>query len=421
MGIEHSARETPLDGGPFTNLGHLRWLEDMRASLLDFYQPGICLPSGGYAYLDDAGFPIPDRGAELWLGARMLHCFALAHMLGRPGASDVVEHGLDFYVDGAGWDEEYGGFYATVGGAEPSDRKELYGQAHVLLAASTALTAGFERAPMLFGRAVETIEKFWIESDGRCLDSYNRELSTRDRYRGQNANMHLTEAYLAAYEASGDEVFLERALRIARSVAGRAASEEDGSWRLPEHFSENWEPLLEFNRSRPRDPFRPYGSQPGHWLEWSKLISQLLGQGADEEWMEPAARRLFVGAFKDGWSPGGGFCYTVDWEGRPVVAEKFFWETPEGIGAARFLHARTRESSFAERYVELWDWTDQYLVDHELGSLFPELNASNEPVNFTWIGKPDLYHALQATMYANLGPDEGLATWASKQQERERI
>ncbi|WP_231979338.1 AGE family epimerase/isomerase [Tessaracoccus coleopterorum] len=45
----------------------------------------------------------------------MMHCFSIAHLLGRPGAAEVVEHGLDFYLDGGGRDHEYGGFYATVG------------------------------------------------------------------------------------------------------------------------------------------------------------------------------------------------------------------------------------------------------------------------------------------------------------------
>ncbi len=400
---------------PFEDPSHLAWLDAQREALLDFYQPNVRLETGGYAYLDNVGQQMEEEGAQLWLGARMLHCFSLAHMLGRPGAAEIVEHGLDFYVDGDGWDSENGGFYATVGGANPSDRKELYGQAQMLLAASSALIAGFDRAPELFERAVDTVERYWREEEGRCVEGYDRTFTELDAYRGQNANMHLTEAYLAAYEASGNPVFLERAKRIATFIAGRAASPEEGAWRLPEHFDDQWEPALDFNRDEPRHPFRPYGSQPGHWLEWSKLILQLRGFGVDEPWMIAAATNLFKGAFQDGWMPDGGFCYTVDWDGTPVVREKYFWETAEAIGAARYLAEEINDPSYAQTYVDLWEWTDQNLIDHVNGGWFPELGEDNEPVVFTWPGKADLYHALQATLYARLPEDKGLAAWAAEQ------
>lgn len=131
---------------PAWSPGHLEWLDRHRSWLLDFYQPNVCLPTGGYAYLDPHGNALPRQGAQLWLSARMLHCFSIAHMLGRPGADAVAQHGLEFFTTGAGRDHEHGGFYATVGGDSPSDRKELYGQAHVLLAASSAHTAGLTGA-----------------------------------------------------------------------------------------------------------------------------------------------------------------------------------------------------------------------------------------------------------------------------------
>ena len=81
-------------GDYFQSATHLGWLDQHRQSLLDFYQPAVCLPSGGYAWLDDGGVPLAAKGAQLWLGTRMLHVFSLAAMLGRPGAAEVVEHGL---------------------------------------------------------------------------------------------------------------------------------------------------------------------------------------------------------------------------------------------------------------------------------------------------------------------------------------
>ena len=400
-------------------MSHLDELRRHRAELLDFYQPHVCLESGGYAYLGDCGLPLAAQGAQLWLNARMLHCFSIASMLGRPGAADVVTHGLAYLHGGAGQDQVHGGWFATVGGDHPSDAKELYGQAHVVLAASSATLAGFAEGRVLLGEALELIErKYWRESEGRAVEAYDRTFTELDPYRGQNANMHLTEAMINAFEATGDAVLLRRAARIARHIAGGAAVDDDGAWRLPEHFDEAWNIVWQFNKADPRHPFRPYGSQPGHWLEWAKLLLQLRGLGVDEPWLLPAAANLFAGAFRDAWLEPGGFVYTVDWDGAPVVEERFFWEPAEAMGAARLLELHTGDERYAEAYERLWVYIQNQFVDHERGSWFPELDAEQRPVTHTWAGKPDLYHEFQATLYAELPVDQGLAAWASSHAER---
>lgn len=398
----------------FESAAHRAWLARHRESLLDFYQPSVCLPGGGYAWLANDGSPLPAKGAQLWIGSRMIHVFSLAAMLGRPGAAEVVEHGLDFYVDGAGRDHEYGGWYPTVGGDAPSDRKELYGIAQMLLAGSSATTAGFSRGPALMAEALEVIDRhFWLEEWGRCAEAYDRTFTELDPYRGQNANMHLAEAYLAAHQVTADPEHLSRAKRIAFHIAGRAAQRDvAGSWRLPEHFDASWEPILDYNVDDPRHPFRPFGSQIGHWLEWAKLLEQIAAQGVDEPWLGQAAEALFEASVREGWIEPGGFVYTVDWQGQPVVAERFFWEPPEAMGAARLLWLRTRDQRYLDWYRRLWEYCDRYFVDHAQGSWYPELDSQSRPVTYTWEGKPDLYHVYQGTLYALVPAGLGLATWA---------
>lgn len=398
----------------FASPTHLAWLAAHREALLDFYQPAVCLPTGGYAWLDDHGAPLPKKGAQLWLGARMIHIFSVAHLLGRPGAAEVVEHGLDFYVDGAGRDHEYGGWFPIVGGDTPDDRKELYGIAQLVLAGSSATAAGFSRGPALMQAALDIIdEHFWLEEWGRCAEGYDRSFSQLDEYRGQNANMHLTEAYLAAHQVTGNPEYLSRATRIASHIAGRAANRgSEGAWRLPEHFDPDWNPIPDYNIDDQRHPFRPYGSQIGHWLEWSKLLLQIAAQGVDEQWVGDAAEVLFDAAVAEGWLEPGGFIYTVDWDGRPVVAERYFWEPPEAMGAARLLWLRTGDQKYADWYRKLWEFCDRHFIDHERGSWYPELDSQARPITFTWEGKADLYHVYQGTLYALMPANLSFATWA---------
>ena len=52
-------------------------------------------PEGGFAWLRSDGTPDLARPRELWITTRMTHCFALGALLGRPGAAELVEHGLE--------------------------------------------------------------------------------------------------------------------------------------------------------------------------------------------------------------------------------------------------------------------------------------------------------------------------------------
>ena len=88
-------------------------------------------PEGGFAWLRADGTPDLARPRELWITTRMTHCFALGALLGRPGAAELVAHGLaslraDFR------DDVHGGWFAQVGG---STDKRAYEHVFVVLAA----------------------------------------------------------------------------------------------------------------------------------------------------------------------------------------------------------------------------------------------------------------------------------------------
>ncbi len=142
----------------------------------------------------------------------------------------------------------------------------------------------------------------------------------------------------------------------------------------------------------------------GHGLEWSRLLLHVEAAGAGPESLLDAAQSLFARAVADGWSADGapGFVYTTDWDGRPVVHDRMHWVAAEAIGAAAALHARTGEPEYAARYAEWWDYTAHCLIDVERGSWHHQLDRANRPVATVWPGKPDLYHAFQATLVPQL-------------------
>ncbi len=332
-------------------------------------------PDGGFAWLREDGTPDLERPRELWIATRMTHCFALGALLGHPGASELVAHGLESLRSDFR-DDAHGGWFAQVGG---STDKRAYEHVFVVLAAASAGDAE------LLGEALEVLEtRFWDERAGALVDVWDRDWTSLEAYRGANANMHGVEAMLA----TGDPLWRERAARVTQRLV------VDNDPRLHEHFDADWRPLPDYNIVSPADPFRPYGATIGHWFEWARLAWTLGG-------FEDDARRLFAAGVRDGWD-GSGFVYTVDWDGRPVVADRLHWVLCEAIGAAAVLGEDALQA-------EWWELAEQRFIDRVDGSWRHELDPANRPSSTVWDGKPDVYHALQATLIPRLPVAPSLA------------
>jgi len=368
------------------------------------------LPGGGFGYLDEHGLVDPERPVELWITCRMTHVFALAALAGRPGAAELVDHGLAA-LTGIFADAEHGGWFPALDPvtlAPVSTVKDAYPHAFVILAASSATAAGRPGAAELLEQALATsTERFWDEHAGMVVESWDREFRELEQYRGVNANMHTVEAYLAAWGVTRERSWLDRALRIVERVVHGFA--RGNAWRLPEHFDPDWRPLLDYNADSPAHPFRPFGATIGHWLEWARLTlharAELLALGEPAPaWMLDDASGLFDAAVREGWAVDGapGFVYTVGWDGAPVVRERMHWVLCEGLGAAAALFEVTGDERFDAAYRTWWDYAEQFLIDRESGSWWHELSPANEVSRTVWGGKADVYHAVQITFVPRL-------------------
>jgi mannose/cellobiose epimerase-like protein (N-acyl-D-glucosamine 2-epimerase family) len=386
---------------------HARWLENETDRLLAFGRASA-LPAGGFGRLDDEGRVDPGRPVELWVTCRMTHVYALGALLGRPGCAPLVDHGLAA-LRGLLHDEEHGGWFSAAGPDGPTDTtKGAYPHAFVVLAASSAGCAGRPGARELLDEALAVSDRhFWDAAEQMPVESWDRGFTECEPYRGVNAAMHTVEAYLAAADVTGERRWLDRAAAVVeRVVHGFAAG---AGWRVPEHFDAGWNPLPQYNADTPAHPFRPYGATVGHWLEWARLTlhtrAALAARGDDAPaWMLDDAVALFDAAVRDGWAVDGadGFVYTVDAAGVPVVRERMHWVVCEAVAAAAALATATGERRFADRYAQWWDYAETHLVDRAGGSWWHELDPSNAVSRTVWNGKPDLYHAVQATLVPRL-------------------
>ncbi|MCS4483915.1 AGE family epimerase/isomerase [Gleimia sp. 6138-11-ORH1] len=324
----------------------------------------------GFGYLLDDATVSTEKPVELWITCRMVHVFSLAALKEKKQPTpdetkittweNLATHGI-YCLNNYFHDHEHGGWYSAISPQTNKEKtsaktdktaqtitvvdetKAAYAHAFVVLAASSATIAGIAGASQLLDHALETQEtRWWDEKHQKVKESYNRDFSKTEAYRGVNANMHTVECYLAAFDATAERKWLNRALQILKWVLDEEA--RANNWRITEHYDENWQALPEYNIDRPTDPFRPYGHTPGHGLEWGRLA---LHAGAELErlnepapkWILECADQVIERAITDGWHADGepGFVYTTSETGEPVAKERMHWVLCEAIGAATTL------------------------------------------------------------------------------------
>lgn len=384
---------TPLPARPL----HRRWLMAQAERLVELFRASIGGPAG-FRMLGHDGQPMFGAGEVFGLHdtTRLVHVFSLAQQLGIPGLGDGIDQGMQFLLK-AHRDAAHGGYFWSVNADGPvRAEKQAYGHAFVLLAASSALRAGHPDAGALLADVSQVIEaRFWEDGPGAMAEEFAADWTPLGAYRGQNSNMHSTEALMAAFEATGERGYLDKAVRIADLITNRSARAQ--GWRVAEHFTADWQVDLAYDG----DPmFRPAGITPGHALEWTRLLVQLFDlSGAKHGWMIEAAKGLFAEAVAHGWDEGqGGFLYTLGWDNAPLQPIRLWWPNAEAVGAAATLWKHDGDARALEWYAKAWDVVAGQFIDHAHGGWFPEVLRNGTPGEAIFSGKPDLYHAFQACL-----------------------
>lgn len=380
----------------FGTPAHRDYLRADAARQFRFFEASL-RSGGGFHVLDRLGRPLPDTVQELHTTTRLVHSYALGKLAGRPGCEGMIDHGMA-YLRQRHRDPVHGGFvWALDGKAIHDGRKLAYGHAFVLLAGASAMAAGHPDGQELLDEVWAVLDaRFWEEDRGLFADEWNRDWTPFSAYRGMNANMHATEALLAAYEATGRSIFLERAGRILDFFVNRVAASEN--WRLPEHYTADWQA----DRAYAGNPmFRPAGTTPGHSFELARLLLQhwdLSGRrGGDAP---EKARALTFRALNDAWNPDeGGIVYTLNFDGTPAVRDRYWWPVTEAIGTLASLLKLEDNAEDAAWYRRLWAFADRHFIDHAQGGWFPEIDSSGCPAARQFAGKPDIYHAVQACLF----------------------
>lgn len=258
----------------------------------------------------------PRRGR---VAPRQIFTFATALMHGwdKDGAaSTLVDQGLDF-LDGPARSPNGGWAHLLDGsGAIADPRRDLYDHAFVALGAARAFQAtGDARAERMAGEAFDLIDE--VMRDG--LPGWASP-ETAPGLKHSNPHMHLLEASLVWFDASGDPEARARIETLAWLF--EAYMFDPASGAVGEDYNPDWTRAAGAVTAR---------IEPGHCYEWAWLLAEVQRlTGRDTaSW----SRRLIGFADTLGRCPGGFSRDAVDAAGAPLHPTARAWPQLERIRA----------------------------------------------------------------------------------------
>ncbi|MBK8454392.1 MAG: AGE family epimerase/isomerase [Thiofilum sp.] len=374
-----------------------RFLEQHIQTTLKFYAPNVYDAQGGFfQHFRDDGSIYDYETRHLVSSTRFVFNYAMAaRYFNEPQYLPWVQHGLDYLHQKHL--QPSGGFAWLLKGDQVLDAtNHAYGLAFVIVAGATALLAGVEDGRKTIEAGWNLLERyFWDDEYQLYKDEASPDFSVVAPYRGQNANMHACEAMLWAYEATSEKRFLDRAETLARAITLRQAEKANGLvW---EHYDAQWEVDWNYNRDNPKHLFRPWGFQPGHQTEWTKLLL-ILNRHRPQDWLIPRARALFDESLAKAWDEvNGGICYGFAPDGSICDGDKYFWVQAESFAAAALLYQATQDPQYLAWYEKIWAYSWQHMIDHQYGAWFRILTQDNQKYDDlkSPAGKTD-YHTMGA-------------------------
>lgn len=278
---------------------------------------GVDAKNGGFVeYLDLQGRDGQAAYKRTRAQARQIYCFSQAALLGFVGGREIADAGWSFFQRAR---REDGGWV-----------RSLTREGDVLDATSDAYDLAF----VLFAHSWRfrlTGEASVLAGALEMLDVLDRDLATPNRLgwlaaaqdqgpRQQNPHMHLLEAALDLWDATGHARFADFAHKIIDLFERHILAERAVLFEL---FDEAWEPLR-----MPQDRY----VEPGHMLEWVWIL--LRAQRLLKRDLATQATRLYSYALRYGADAHTGLIYDrIDEQGRPLSRDHRSWPQTEALKA----------------------------------------------------------------------------------------
>ena len=305
----------------------------------------------GFGWLDDDGVPDPGRPLQLWITARMTHVFALGDLLGDPGCGPLADHGLARASTRRLRGSRARRLVRRGRGRPPVDgAKDAYPHAFVLLAAASADDGRpRRRAGAARRRGRRRGGALLVGRRGRVRGGAGIAIGAGRRPTGAPTRTCTWSRRSSPPATRPGDAAVGRAGAADRRAPRRDGGEPATTGASSSTSTRGWRRCRTTTPTSPRHTFRPFGVTPGHAprVVAAAAASCTRPSTPAPDWLlDGRARRCSTRAVADGWDAGGGFVYTTDLDGRPVVTERLHWVLTEAIGAAAALHAVTGDDDY---------------------------------------------------------------------------
>lgn len=281
---------------------------------------------GFHDVLDEHGQPVERPTKRLLVQARQTYVFSHAFLLGKQDwALNDARMGCDVLQERY-WDHKHGGWFSNVSAAgEPVDRrKDTYNHAFVLFAmAYYHRASGDVQALRMASATLDVMEQHLADPvGGGFMERAEQDWTLIEGPRRQNPHMHLFEAFLALYEASGEPRYLQHARKINQLFQERLFDPAHSC--LGEYFDRAW---------KPQSGEEGNIVEPGHHFEWVWLLHQFARITHESAALE-FADKLFSFAARWGVdAEAAGVFDQVDRAGKVLKDGKRLWPQTEFVTA----------------------------------------------------------------------------------------
>ena len=357
----------------------IQFLKNQILNIINFYHP-ICIDKerGGYInQLNDEG-KITDRDTKHLVGTcRFIYNYAIASLLfENQEYKECCNHGIEYLIKNHC--KSNGGYSWILDKDGVKDATlHCYGHAFVLLAFSISNKVNSNKHIHLVYEIFNYIENtFWDFESKLYVDEIDPiDTTKKSPYRGQNANMHMCEALLVAYEVTNDTKFFNRAYTLSDRICNDLTIDTEGF--IWEHYDQNWNIDWSYNIKNKKDLFRPYGFLSGHFFEWSKLLLKI-NKITKKKWLEEKAIFLYDNAMKICWDPNNiGLNYSFDQNKNIIDQDRYYWVIAEAIVASSLLANLSGKEKYLIWYNKFWEYSIKYFIDYKYGGWFRILNNKN--------------------------------------------
>jgi len=351
---------------------------------------GIGFDSSRGAFVERLAFdgaPHLSAPRRAMVQGRQIYVFSHAAILGwwPQGGTIALEaahrlidryHGAD---DAPGWV-----FAVHPNGAVSDSKRDFYAHAFALFGLAWAYKLAPE--PRFLSTALSTLrvlDRHFASPTG----GYHSVLPADADRREQNPHMHLFEAMLAWFEATGREMFLARAGELYGMMAARFFQPKSGI--LAEYFDGSW---------NPREGVQGRICEPGHHFEWSWLLRRYAALSGRED--SPIARALKAFGDRHGFDADGFVIDALLDDGRVHKASRRCWPHTEAI-KAEAAAAETGDSEAPPRAARTIDRLMAVFVGRPVaGGWIDHVDAKGAPI-VDFMPASTLYHVFLAAAEAD--------------------